>query len=270
METASEPIAITSPSSARGVHPHTDDFDAPPGSLSERIGRRFPGHPVRVNLGVDAVGLLLMTTLLIGLGVLMTNVLLDGGLGRWDVELNRRFVQTRSPIVNRWSDLGSSLGDTVTVVGVAAIVTGILLLRRAWAHASFLVGALLIEFLSFVTTTFVIDRNRPPVPKLDAAPPTASFPSGHAAAAIVLYVAIAIILASWTRNRILRVVTWIVAVILPAAVAISRMHRGMHHPTDIAGSLIGALGALAVSMLAVRAACASARATHDDREEVAA
>lgn len=269
MDTASAPLPVAAPARTP-AHPRTDAFDAPAGSLPQRIGRRYPGRPVRVNLALDIVGYLLMTTLLVGLGLLLTNVVLDGPLGRWDTEVNRRLLETRSPIVNAWSDIGSSFGDTVTVVATAAVVTAILLFRRAWAHASFLVGALLIEFLSFVTTTFVVDRDRPPVPKLDVAPPTASFPSGHAAASIVLFVSIAIIVTSWTRNLFLRIAVWSLAVLLPAAVAISRMQRGMHHPTDIAGSLIGALGALGFSLLAVRAACASARADDARDEGVAA
>lgn len=242
----------------------TDLFVAPPDSFADRIGRRFPRRPVRVGALVDVAGFLLMATLLIGLGLILTNLVLDGPVGRWDLEVIRRLVETRSPLVNGWSTIGSSFGDTLTVIAIATAATVVLALRRAWAHAAFLVGALLIEVTSFVTTTFVIDRNRPRVPKLDAAPPTSSFPSGHAAASIVLFVALALIVTSFTRNVAIRAVVWTIAVLVPAAVAISRMQRGMHHATDIAGSVIGALGCLLLSILAVRAAVVSARADATD------
>lgn len=244
--------------------PTTELFDAPPGSLADRIGRRLPGRAIRVGALVDVTGFLLMATLLIGLGLILTDFVLDGPVGRWDLELIRRLVETRSPLVNGWSTIGSSFGDTLTVVAIATAATIVLALRRAWAHAAFLIGALLIEVTSFVITTFVIDRNRPRVPKLDAAPPTSSFPSGHAAASIVLFVALALIVTSFTRNVAVRAVVWTIAVLVPAAVAVSRMQRGMHHATDIAGSVIGALGCLLLSLLAVRAAVVSARADATD------
>jgi undecaprenyl-diphosphatase len=238
-------------------------FGSPQGSLSDRIGERFPGRPIRVGAAIDAAGVVVMAVLLIGLGLLLTHVVLDGAVGRWDTELNRRLVETRSAMVNGWSAIGSMFGDTMTVIGVATVATVLLALRRAWAKAAFLVGALLIEVTSFVITTFVIDRNRPRVPRLDAAPPTSSFPSGHTAASIVLFVGLALIVTSFTRNVAVRVAVWAIAVLVPAAVAISRMQRGMHHATDIVGSVIGALGCLLISMLAVRSAIASTRASEE-------
>lgn len=248
-----------------------EPFDAPPGSTAERLGRRFRGRPGRVCALVDVAGVVALALVLSALGLLLTGVLLDGPLARWDLALNRRLVATRSGLVNGWSAVGSSLGDTLTVIAIATAVTIGLAIRRAWAQAAFFVGALLIEVTSFVVTTFVVDRTRPRVPKLDVAPPTSSFPSGHAAASIVLFVGIAVVVTSLTRNLAIRAVAWTLAVLIPPAVAIARMQRGMHHATDIAGSLIGALGCLVVSAFAVRAALVAARTeTHEQDEGVAA
>jgi undecaprenyl-diphosphatase len=169
-------------------------------------------------------------------------------------------VATRTPTWNLWTHIGSYLGETVTVIAIAVVATVILAVRRFWASIAFLVGALLIEVTSFLVTTFLIDRDRPHVPKLDVAPPTSSYPSGHTAAAIVLYTALAIIISSRTRLVAVRVLVWTLAVVLPIAVGLSRMQRGMHHPTDLAGSVIGAVGCLLWSAFAVRCATASAEA----------
>jgi undecaprenyl-diphosphatase len=56
-----------------------------------------------------------------------------------------------------------------------------------------------------------------------------------------------------------------VAIALPTFVALSRLYRGMHHPTDVIGSVIGAFGCLAFAFLATRTGVAVAEA--NDRAE---
>jgi undecaprenyl-diphosphatase len=73
---------------------------------------------------------------------------------------------------------------------------------------------------------------------------------------------------SLTRNAFLRAVVWILAVALPIVVALSRLYRGMHHPTDVTASVILAAGALMFGLLAVRTGAAVAerrRVTADAR-----
>ena len=187
-------------------------------------------------------------------------VLLDGPVGRWDHGLDRWFFVQREATFDAITEWGSMLGDTMAVVGVAAVAVLVLAIGRHWAHIAFLVGALVIEVTTFVTTTFVIDRERPTVPHLDPGPPTSSFPSGHVAASIVLYVGLALIITSLVRSRFVRTLAWIAAIALPVFVALSRLYRGMHHPTDVIGSVIGALGCLAFAFLATRTGVAVAEA----------
>lgn len=56
------------------------------------------------------------------------------------------------------------------------------------------------ELLTFLCVTLVVHRPRPPVARLDVAPETSSFPSGHTAAAVALYGCIAI-LVLWIYGR---------------------------------------------------------------------
>jgi undecaprenyl-diphosphatase len=209
-----------------------------------------------------------MTTILVALGLLLTKVLLDGPVGRWDHALDRWFFVQREATLDTITQWGSMLGDTATVVGIAAVAVVVLAIGRHWAHISFLVGALVIEVTTFLTTTFVIDRERPAVPHLDPGPPTSSYPSGHVAASIVLYVGLALIITSLVRSKLVRAVVWIAAIALPTFVALSRLYRGMHHPTDVIGSVIGAFGCLAFAFLATRTGVAVAeandRAASDD------
>jgi undecaprenyl-diphosphatase len=108
----------------------------------------------------------------------------------------------------------------------------------------------------FLTTVTLIERPRPSVPKLDGVPSTSSFPSGHVAAAIVLYVGLAILISSRTRNLVIRIVAWAVAVTIVAGVGISRVYRGLHHPIDVFAGVVLGIGAILFAILAIRAAVA--------------
>jgi undecaprenyl-diphosphatase len=228
-------------------------FETEPGDLPHRLARRSRTHrPLVAGAAVAACGYVVMTAVLVALGLILTKLLLDGAVGRWDASADRWFFQVRTPTFDTLSAWGSLLGDTFTVIGVAAVVVVVLAIGRHWAHIAFLVTALVLEVTCFVTTTFVVDRERPPTPDLEPGPPTSSFPSGHAAASIVLYVGIAIITTSLVRNRVVRVAVWVVAVSVPVAVTLSRLYAGMHHPTDMVGSVVGALGCMAFALLATR------------------
>ena len=176
---------------------------------------------------------------MVGLGLFLTKIVFDGSSG-WDVEVNRWFAHRRATTWNDLSRYGSQVADTFTVIAVAAIVVFVLGLRRCWREIGFLAIALFLEVTVFLTTTLLVDRARPPVVRLDDAPPTSSFPSGHTAAAVVLYVGLALIITAHVRNPIVRALAWIVAILAPLFVATSRLYRGMHFPSDVAsGALLG-------------------------------
>jgi len=57
---------------------------------------------------------------------------------------------------------------------------------------------------------------------------------------------------SRTRRMGWRILVAIAAIVVPVAVGLGRMYRGMHHPTDVlAGALLG-IAALTVAVLVVR------------------
>ena len=113
-------------------------------------------------------------------------------------------------------------------------------------------------------------RERPTVPRLDHLPVNQSYPSGHVAASVVVYVGLALLISSRVRARWALILVWALAVALPIVVALSRMYRGMHHPIDVtAGALIG-LSSLAVGLLATRAADGASRFRSSGDEEARA
>lgn len=107
------------------------------------------------------------------------------------------------------------------------------------------------ELTLFLCAAAAVDRPRPPIEQLDGPMPTSSFPSGHIAATMCVWAAIAIIVMARFRQPW----RWIfpaLAVIMPVGVALSRMYRGMHHPTDFLGAALLTTAWLTVLWFTVR------------------
>jgi undecaprenyl-diphosphatase len=139
------------------------------------------------------------------------------------------------------------------VVVAATVLVTFLLIRRHVREAAFIALGLLVEITVFLSVTFVVARERPDVVRLNSTPATSSFPSGHTAAATVLFVGIAIIVSCCTTRTFLRAASSVLAVVVVAAVGFGRVYRGLHHPTDVFVAVLFGLACLVVAGSAVRA-----------------
>ena len=232
------------------------------------IGSRLRAHrPVLAGLLVWFVGFVVMAGVIVGFGLLLTHVLLPDGVARLDASVSQWFVRQRTATFDSVTLIGSDLGSTGAILGVAALAALVLAIGKRWRQIGFLACALTLEFTVFLTATLLVDRQRPAVPRLDATPVTSSYPSGHTAAALTLYVGLALIVWSLTRPGAIRAVVWIVAVALPVFVGLSRLYRGMHHLTDVLASVLLGVGALSFALLATRSAVAVSE--ERDREPIA-
>ncbi|GII46739.1 hypothetical protein Psi02_31630 [Planotetraspora silvatica] len=171
---------------------------------------------------------------------------------RWptgEAAVNRGLAADRTSLLNTLTDYGTSLSDMpyIVVLTLVAVIVFRLVCKR-WRESAFLIVSVWGQSLVFLATTEFIGRRRPPVPHLDPAPPTSSFPSGHVSAAVGFYCAIALILTSHIRDRASRVAIWMVAVAVPLIVGFSRLYRGMHFPTDVIWGLL--LGVCCVTVAA--------------------
>jgi undecaprenyl-diphosphatase len=155
--------------------------------------------------------------------------------------------------------VGSLKRASFTNIGIAVVASIVLAIRRCWREIGFLAAALIVEFAVFLTTAVVVNRSRPHVVRLDSSPPTASFPSGHTAAAIAVYVGLALVITSRVHGPTVRALIWLLAIAIPVYVGISRLYRGMHHPTDVMGSVVLGAGALIFAVMACRTAGAVSR-----------
>ena len=220
----------------------------------ERIVARLRGrYPFLTALMVAVLGYLILALVMAGIGLVLVHVLVHGPVGRWDASVNRWCVSRRTPSLDTWTSVGSALGAKGTVIAIGAAAIVVLAIARRWREVGLLFFALVLETSVFLTTTLLVNRPRAQVPRLDVAPPTSSFPSGHTAAAIVLYVGLAIVISILVRRAWIRTLVWVIALLIPVAVGVSRIYRGMRHPTDVLASVLLASGCLIVAVVAVRA-----------------
>jgi membrane-associated phospholipid phosphatase len=218
------------------------------GALDDRLTRM---HPATAVASVAVSGYVAICLVFAGIGLLVTHQL--GAVRRWDDHVVRWFVDNRTSSVNHWTGSATKVADTFGILAVLIVATIVLFLFKLRWEALFLVLALVLELATFLAVNTVVDRPRPPGPRLGSLPSTSSFPSGHTAAMVALYGGLAVIVNERTRGRLVSVISWIVALLAAAAIGIGRVYRGMHHPSDVvAGALIG-LAVLAISFLAVRA-----------------
>ena len=231
-----------------------------------RLWRREAGHPVpRLEEGLEpeagpelepapdekrliphpwtgAAEILTGWVLTFGLLYLLGYALTHGTRGTWIERVDDgvpRWLQTfRTPALDHLSWLLSKAGDTHAILIVALVFCPVAVAAwRQWRPVLFVVLAMLGELTLFLCSAAAVGRPRPPVEQLDGQMPTSSFPSGHIAASLCLWISIALLatprIRGWWR--------WVfpaLAVVLPAGVALSRMYRGEHHPTDVLGALV--------------------------------
>jgi undecaprenyl-diphosphatase len=164
----------------------------------------------------------------------------------WDRAVVEWAADRRTPSWNAVMERVQNHSGTGPVIG-AAVVACVLALAatRSWRPVLFVVLCLVGEITLFLITTAVVDRARPAAKLPGDLPPTSSFPSGHVAASLVLATAVTVLVLRGTR-------AWwrgpVVAVVLavPLLVAVQRLYAGVHHPTDVLGSVLLALSWTAV------------------------
>ncbi|MFG2989507.1 diacylglycerol kinase family protein [Streptomyces sp. NPDC048257] len=188
-----------------------------------------------------------------GLGLLVTGPLAD----RWPLSVedgvNRALADRRETLATALSDGMSLLAGTESIITLTLVAVLALLLVprvRQWRQAAFLAGAVAAQSAVFLLVTLVVGRARPDVPHLDAAPPTSSFPSGHVGAATALFGGLAVLAAGRLRG-VRRGLVVGVLLLVPLAVAASRVYRGMHHPSDVVVGLMNGACTLLVMTYAL-------------------
>jgi len=268
MEFARQATGTKAPSPSTMIRPHQRPaipvLDARPDGVAPEIAYRLRGHhPANVFALTALGGYLLLQAVMLALGFLLVHVVLQaGGIDRTDERISRWFADQRTPRLNDLSYVGSMIGDIPVLPGLVVLAVIVLLCQRRIRAAAFIATAGIIELATYRVTSLVIHRERPLVPRLDNLPVNQSFPSGHVAASVAVYGALALVISSRFHRRWVSVTVWTLAVVLPVIVGLSRMERGMHHLTDVAAGALMGTCALLIALTAARACDAAAAHRH--------
>ena len=139
---------------------------------------------------------MLIAGALYGLGKLITShpPAFDEAVPRW-------LAAHRTPQLNTISYYLSQAGNTHWILAIGLIIVPLALaLIRRWRPAVFVAAVMLGELALFVTVATIVHRARPLVTHLDGHLPTSSFPSGHTAATMCLYGALAVLVVPRTHG----------------------------------------------------------------------
>lgn len=180
---------------------------------------------------------ILVWCLVTGLGLLIV----DGpfkSLGKSEDGITKSLQSQRTGTLDTLTQWWSGIGNTPSIIATA-FVAGliILIVTRKWWLAVMPLIAISVQSSIFVLATWVTDRPRPyvedhSIAKLDPAPPTSSYPSGHEAATTALYLTL-LFFCLRIRNPALRGITVVLACLPPFLVGFARTYRGMHHFSDV-------------------------------------
>lgn len=181
---------------------------------------------------------------IVGLGFLIIGPL-DGlpEEDTWSAEMEDERTPTWNAITSVWSHAG----NTEIVIGVTLMAIALAWWRtRAWWYAVVPGIAVSVQATVFVLATWVTGRERPDVEQLDPAPPTSSYPSGHAGASTALCLTL-LLMGHRIRTPWLRTLVTVVCGIVPLLVTFARFYRGMHHLSDC---VVGVANGIACAALA--------------------
>ncbi|WP_234983344.1 phosphatase PAP2 family protein [Demequina sp. NBRC 110053] len=188
---------------------------------------------------------MLLPTTILWLAVVGTGLLIVDVIALDERAVSDAFVEARTDTLDSVSAVISEMGNTQVLIATCLLIVAFIWWQsRQWWFAIVPALALGLEALVFLTSSLVIGRPRPEVEQLDHAPPTSSFPSGHTGASTAVYLAFALC-ATRIGNAGLRITIQVLCVAVPVGVGVSRVYRGMHHPSDvIAGFVVGTTCAL--------------------------
>jgi undecaprenyl-diphosphatase len=143
-----------------------------------------------------------------------------------------RLKTASGSVVQIWQDISALGGVAVLAIISAAVLVYLVMARKRkalWLVAAALAGG----FVLSLALKSAFDRPRPETELHLYATVTSSFPSGHAMNSAVIYLTLAVLLASLEKEKRFKAFFIVLAFTLTGLVGLSRVVLGVHYPTDV-------------------------------------
>lgn len=156
------------------------------------------------------------------------------------------FIQSvRDPTGIRAFSIVTTFGSWWLVLALLVVVVLVFLKRRRFARAAGLAGGFVGTQAVVFSVKYLVARERPELGGLSSLAgslQTASFPSGHAATAMVFYGFLVWFAVAREENPWLAAACGVCGALFIAAIGFSRIYLGVHYFSDvIAGFIVGAV-----------------------------
>ncbi|MES1260023.1 MAG: phosphatase PAP2 family protein [Gemmatimonadota bacterium] len=154
-----------------------------------------------------------------------------------DIEIIRWFGAWRTPGLTTVMQFFSTLGNWKVEVPLILAVTALLWFQArrtsAWRYFAFCAAGELLYGLA----KLLFHRQRPTVLSYLSDAGWYSYPSGHSMLGPIIWSAGLVLLSQRVDSRGIKRLLYALAVIIPLAIAKSRIYLGVHYPTDVLGGL---------------------------------
>lgn len=224
------------PVSASAFPPQSLDALAP---RERRSLHPAPAHDRALPAGAATASRLLVAGVLLCGALISVGLLITGSSGAiqrfdqsavtWFQGLDGKLVVIVAGVIG-W--LGGVSGNLATLAIAIPLTTAI---TRRWAPAMFLLVASGGQALIYLASSRIVGRDRPAIEGDMLA--IVSFPSGHVGASVATYGGIALLVLAWANWRF-RYAVAAPALLIVLGVAFSRLHKGVHYPSDVVAGLI--------------------------------
>jgi undecaprenyl-diphosphatase len=147
----------------------------------------------------------------------------------------------------------TALGGFTVLTLVTVVATLAFAMHRRWKHAGVMAGTILLAQACSRLLKNLYDRPRPDLAPHLVEVYSGSFPSGHAMLSAATYLTLAALIAHLEVKRRAKVLVFVLALLLMAAIGFSRVYLGVHWPSDVAaGWCVGAAWAFGAWLVLMR------------------
>jgi undecaprenyl-diphosphatase len=204
----------------------------------------------------------LIAVLLIAVGLLAFLLLGDAVRAGRTLDVDRRIILALRDPIDPGQPRGSFwtkdiLHDLTALGGVAVLtLTVVVAVIFLWVngrrrHAAVLLGTVLAATLVGQLIKSAYNRPRPDLVAYGDDFSQSSFPSGHSEIATVVWMTLALIIASLERTRIGKATAFVVCGFISLTAGATRVYFGVHWPSDVLGGWIIGSGWALIAWLAL-------------------